>query len=74
MVAVVSLFAVFYYLPTTFRNAYVGETNKLKGRANYNVWRLKMRALLIQEGLWDIINVITNPLLYLAIMSGFQIT
>jgi hypothetical protein len=56
------------------RNAYVGETNKLKGRANYNGWRLKMRALLRQEGLWDIINVITNPLVYLAIMSGFQIT
>jgi hypothetical protein len=32
------------------RNVYVGETNKLKGRANYNVWRLKMRALLMQEG------------------------
>jgi hypothetical protein len=33
-----------------------------------------MRALLIQEGLWDIINVIINSLLYLAIMSGFQTT
>ncbi len=57
-----------------FRNAYVGETNKLKGRANYNVWRLKMRAFLVQEGLWDINNVITNPMVYLTIMSGFQIT
>jgi hypothetical protein len=56
------------------RNAYVGETNKLKGRANYKVWRLKMRALLMQGGLWDIINIRTNPMVYLAILSGFQIT
>jgi hypothetical protein len=56
------------------RNAYVGETNKLKGKANYNVWRLKMRVLLMQEGLWDVINIITNPMVYLVIMSEFQIT
>jgi hypothetical protein len=29
------------------RNAYVGETNKLKGRENYNMGRFKMRAFLI---------------------------
>jgi hypothetical protein len=30
----------------------IGETNKLQGLQNYNVWKIKMEAIFRREKLW----------------------
>ena len=36
-------------------NCEVGESNKLVGPLNYNVWQIKMTVVLKREGLWPLV-------------------
>jgi hypothetical protein len=48
----------------------VGKANKLTGTSNYYVWSLKMRAILLREGMWDITKNAFNPDAYPMVIDG----
>ena len=39
----------------------IGETNKLSHIQNYNVWRIKMEAILRREKLWSLVETKQIP-------------
>ena len=48
----------------------VGETNKLSGIQNYNVWKIKMEAILKREKLWFLVETKQTPTAYLVSLGG----
>ncbi|KAG0571502.1 hypothetical protein KC19_VG016800 [Ceratodon purpureus] len=47
------------------RNITIGEANKLEGDTNWSVWKIKMRALLRKEKLWEITENKIEPVAFL---------
>ena len=48
----------------------VGEYNKLSGLLNYNVWKIKMEAVLRREKLWSLVEKKQNPTALPATIGG----
>jgi hypothetical protein len=45
----------------------------LEKGTNYNVWRLKMKVIFMKKGLWDIVNIETNPTISFTTITKVQI-
>lgn len=55
-------------------NCEVGETNKLLGPQNYNVWSLKVKTVLKRENLWVLVETKNPPSQFPATIGGIQST
>ena len=51
-------------MPMNNKHYEVGETNKLSGIQNYNVWKIKMEAILRREKLWSLVESKQTPSAY----------
>jgi hypothetical protein len=56
------------------QNQTIGEANKLEGGVNYNVWKLKMRALYCSENMWEIVETKTLPVVFPTQVGGMPYT
>jgi hypothetical protein len=56
------------------QNLSFGESNKLEGETNYNVWRLKVKVLFKRENMWEFTETKTIPAAFLVHIGGQQLT
>jgi hypothetical protein len=55
------------------QNLSFGESNKLEGETNYNVWRLKVKVLFKRENMWEFTETKTIPAAFLVHIGGRQL-
>jgi hypothetical protein len=56
------------------RNIQIGEANKLDGESNYQVWKVKIKAIFKRESLWEIVQSKVIPESYPSNIGGSSVT